>query len=101
MAVLRGKPYGNYNFLVDLGTGNISGPEAGFSEVILPETTIDVIQYRNGNEPESNVRKIPGRARYGNDSNDKFTKHSGLTYSFKHFAAEFRQNQNRGDAHKH
>jgi phage tail-like protein len=66
MAVLRQRPYSNYNFLVDLGTGNTQGPEAGFSEVILPASTIDVIEYRIGNEPESGTRKIPGRARYGN-----------------------------------
>ncbi len=66
MAVLRDRPYSNYNFLVDLGTGNTQGPEAGFSEVILPPATIDVIEYRSGNEKESGARKIPGRARYGN-----------------------------------
>jgi phage tail-like protein len=42
------------------------GPEAGFSEVILPASSIDVIEYRTGNEAESGVRKIPGRARYSN-----------------------------------
>ena len=66
MAVLRDRPYSNYNFLVDLGTGNTQGAEAGFSEVILPAATIDVIEYRSGNEKESGTRKIPGRARYGN-----------------------------------
>jgi phage tail-like protein len=66
MAVLRDRPYSNYNFLVDLGTGNTQGPEAGFAEVILPAATIDVIEYRSGNEKESGTRKIPGRARYGN-----------------------------------
>jgi phage tail-like protein len=66
MAVLRDRPYSNYNFLVDLGTGNTEGPEAGFSEVILPAATIDVIEYRSGNEKESGTRKIPGRAHYGN-----------------------------------
>ena len=66
MAVLRERPYSNYNFLVDLGTGNTDGPHAGFCEVILPASTIDVIEYRTGNEAESGTRKIPGRARYGN-----------------------------------
>jgi hypothetical protein len=62
MAVLRQRPYSNYNFLVDLGTGNTQGPEAGFSEVILPSSSLDVIEYRIGNELESGVRKVPGRA---------------------------------------
>ena len=66
MAVLRERPYSNYNFLVDFGSGATEGPEAGFSEVILPESTIEVIEYRSGNEKESGVRKIPGRAHYGN-----------------------------------
>jgi phage tail-like protein len=55
MAVLRNRPYGNYNFLVDFGDGN-----GGFSEVIIPGIVIDVIEYRNGNDPENAVRKIPG-----------------------------------------
>lgn len=66
MAVMRDKPYSNYNFLVDLGTGNTSSVAAGFSEVIIPPATIDVIEYRSGNEKTSEVRKIPGRAHCGN-----------------------------------
>lgn len=66
MAVVRDKPYSNYNFLVDLGTGDSASPQAGFSEVILPYAAVDVIQYRSGNDKESGVRKIPGRAHYGN-----------------------------------
>ena len=48
MAVLRDRPYSNFNFLVDLGTGNTDGPEAGFEEVILPEVWLEVVEYRNG-----------------------------------------------------
>lgn len=66
MAVLRERPYSNYNFLVDLGGGEVEGPHAGFSEVVLPEVAFDVIEYRSGNERESGVRKMPGRAHYGN-----------------------------------
>ncbi len=65
MAVLRDRPYGDFNFLVDIGTGT-EGPEAGFSEVLMPEASIDVIEYRNGNDKELGVRKIPGIVRYGN-----------------------------------
>ena len=30
MATQRERPYGQFNFLVDLGTGDANGPEAGF-----------------------------------------------------------------------
>jgi phage tail-like protein len=66
MAVLRDRPYPNFNFLVDLGTGNTDGPEAGFEEVILPEMWLDVIEYRNGNEKENAVRKLTGLDHCGN-----------------------------------
>jgi phage tail-like protein len=64
MAVLRAHPYGNQNFLVDLGTGNTAGPEAVFCEVILPGISIDVTEYRTGGDKESGVNKLPGLARY-------------------------------------
>ena len=66
MATLRDRPYSNFNFLVDLGTGNTDGPEAGFEEVILPEVWLDVIEYRNGNEKENSVRKLTGVDHCGN-----------------------------------
>ena len=66
MGVIRDKPYSNYNFLVDLGTGDKEGPGAGFAEVVLAESSIDVIRYRTGNDKESSDRKLPGRAHYGN-----------------------------------
>ena len=40
MAVLRDTPYGNFNFLVDLGTGDTESPLAGFNEVIRTEEVI-------------------------------------------------------------
>ncbi len=66
MAVLRDRPYGNFNFLVDLGTGSTAGPEAGFAEIIFPEATIDTIDYRNGNEKENSNRKVTGLTLYTN-----------------------------------
>ena len=66
MAVLRERPYSNFNFLVDLGTGETDGPNAGFSEVIIPGAAIEVIEYRTGNAKESGVMKLPGREYYGN-----------------------------------
>jgi phage tail-like protein len=66
MAVLRDRPYANFNFLVELGIGDQQGPEGGFEEVILPEMWMDVIEYRNGNERENNVRKLNGLDHVGN-----------------------------------
>ena len=60
MAVLRERPYAQFNFLVDLGTGNTDGPEAGFQECSEIGMSVDVVEYRNGNEKENSVRKITG-----------------------------------------
>ena len=65
MAVLRDRPYAQFNFLVDLGTGNTDGPEAGFQECSGLSMSVDVIEYRNGNEKENNPRKLTGLARVG------------------------------------
>ena len=62
----REKPYGNYNFQVDLGDTPLEALEAGFSEVILPESTIEVITYRSGNAKTNEVLKVPGRVTYSN-----------------------------------
>ena len=64
MAVLRERPYAQFNFLVDLGTGNTDGPEAGFQECSEIGMSVDVIEYRNGNEKANEVRKLTGLARY-------------------------------------
>jgi phage tail-like protein len=60
MAVLRERPYVQFNFLVDLGTGATDGPEAGFQEVSGIGMEVTVAEYRNGNEKENSVRKITG-----------------------------------------
>jgi phage tail-like protein len=60
MAVLRDRPYAQFNFLVDLGTGQTDGPEAGFQEISEIGMSVDVIEYRNGNDKENSVRKITG-----------------------------------------
>ncbi len=66
MAIQRDDPYGNYNYLVDLGAGEPQAVQAGFSEILLPEVSIDAIEYRSGNDRELSVRKLPGRVHYGN-----------------------------------
>ena len=64
MAVQRDRPYAQFNFLVDLGTGVTDGPRAGFQECSEIGMSVDVIEYRNGNEKEASVRKLTGLARY-------------------------------------
>jgi phage tail-like protein len=64
MATLRDRPYAQFNFLVDLGTGVTDGPQAGFQECGEIGMSVDVIEYRNGNDKENGVRKITGLARY-------------------------------------
>jgi len=63
MAVFRDRPYAQFNFLVDLGTGVTDGPEAGFQECSGISMSVDVIEYRNGNEKENQPRKLTGLAR--------------------------------------
>ena len=63
MAVVRDRPYAQFNFLVDLGTGETDGPEAGFQECSGISMSVDVIEYRNGNDKENNPRKLTGLAR--------------------------------------
>jgi phage tail-like protein len=60
MAVLRDRPYVQFNFLVDLGTGSTDGADAGFQEVSNVGMEVTVAEYRNGNEKENSVRKITG-----------------------------------------
>ncbi len=60
MAVLRDRPYVQFNFLVDLGTGTTEGPEAGFQEVSGIGMEVTVAEYRTGNSRENSVMKITG-----------------------------------------
>ena len=64
MAVLRDNPYGEFNFLVDLGTGETDGPEAGFQECSSIGMEVSVAEYRNGNDKLNSVRKITGLTKY-------------------------------------
>jgi len=60
MAVLRDHPYAQFDFLVDLGTGNTDGPEAGFQEMSSIGLEVSVSEYRAGNTKANSVRKITG-----------------------------------------
>jgi phage tail-like protein len=63
MAVLRERPYPQFNFLVDLGTGTTEGAQAGFQECGPIGMSVDVLEYRNGNEKANEVRKLAGLSR--------------------------------------
>jgi len=57
----RTTPYGAFNFLVNLnGPVGATEPLGGFSDVSGLGTEITAAEYRNGNEPENHVRKVPG-----------------------------------------
>jgi len=56
MSDQRQSPYGAFNFLVEFNGQNIS---AGFSDVTGLGAEITMAEYRNGNDKENHVRKIP------------------------------------------
>jgi len=64
MAVERNNPYAGFNFLVNLNDGaEPASAAAGFSEVSGLGMSVDVIEYRNGNENINAPRKLPGLTR--------------------------------------
>jgi phage tail-like protein len=65
MAVTRDDPYGSFNFLVDLGTGDTESVRAGFQEVSGLNTEATQAEYRNGNEKANHVRKVSGMYKVG------------------------------------
>ena len=56
MSDQRQSPYSAFNFLVEFNGQDIS---AGFSEVTGLGAEITMAEYRNGNDKENHVRKIP------------------------------------------
>ncbi len=65
MATERTNPYGTFNFLVDLGTGDTGSIRAGFQEVSGLNVEVTSAEYRNGNEAVNHVRKINGIYKVG------------------------------------
>ena len=53
----RQSPYSAFNFVVEFSGQEIS---AGFSDVSGLGTEITIAEYRNGNDKENHVRKVPG-----------------------------------------
>jgi len=58
MATARERPYSQFNYLVDLGTGDTDSAKAGFQEVSGLGMELTVTEYRNGNEKINASRKI-------------------------------------------
>ena len=54
-------PITNFKFKVEFG-----GESVSFQEVDLPESEIEIIEYRDGSDVHSSVRKIPGRTKHAN-----------------------------------
>jgi phage tail-like protein len=62
-------PLRNFRYRLEID----SITQAGFSEVMIAETSIDPVEYREGTDPP-HVRKLTGLTKYGN-----ITLKSGLT----------------------
>jgi phage tail-like protein len=62
----RPTPYGAFNFLVEInGDAEFGNPMGGFSDVSGLSTEVTVAEYRNGNDPENHVHKVPGVHKVG------------------------------------
>ncbi len=61
MATFRDNPYGSFNFRVTVDRfGAANSVRAGFQEISGMGIEMTIAEYRNGNELENHVRKIPG-----------------------------------------
>jgi phage tail-like protein len=69
----RQDPLTNFRYRLEIDGLTI----AGFSEVSIGETTVDVVDYREGNDPP-HVRKLAGLRKYGN-----ITLKRGMTNSLE------------------
>jgi phage tail-like protein len=60
MAVVRDRPYVQFNFLVNLGDGVTNTPQAGFQEISGIGMEVTITEYRPGNYAFNNVIKTAG-----------------------------------------
>jgi phage tail-like protein len=60
MAIQRDHPYVQFNFLVDLGTGNTDIPQAGFQEVSINGMNMTYPEDRSANSKKTRITKITG-----------------------------------------
>ncbi len=58
MATFRERPYGQFNYLVQIDNGDTASAQAGFQEVSGLGLEITVAEYRNGNEKDNAPRKL-------------------------------------------
>lgn len=65
MAITRNNPYGSFNFLVDLGTGDTESIKAGFQEVSGLNIDVTIHEYRNGNDKTNRTRKVSAGYKVG------------------------------------
>jgi phage tail-like protein len=56
----RDRPYAQFNFLVDLGSGDTDSVDAGFQECSNLGMEVTVAEYRPGNAKENSVMKVTG-----------------------------------------
>lgn len=63
---MRDTPYGAYNFIVEFGDDPDSTTAlGGFSDVSGMSTEITMVEYRQGNDKENRVRKLPTMQKQG------------------------------------
>ena len=88
----RKDPYKNFNFLVE-----IDGiTQAGFSEVSGLRVEIDVVEYRDGSDTSSAVRKLPGRAKVGDITLKRGVMASNQLHAWMESAAQGNVNRKNG-----
>lgn len=88
----RNDPYRNFRFRVV-----ISGIQvAGFSEVTIPDSTTDPVEYREGTDP-TYQRKLSGLTKYGNVTLKKGITDSLDLYKWKKSVEEVGALSNRKD----
>jgi len=66
MAVLRDRPYAQFNFIVEIGDVDADSFEAGFAKVKGLDAHVDVIEYRTGNSKVNEPMKLTGLTRVQN-----------------------------------
>jgi phage tail-like protein len=54
--------HGNYNFIVEIDGITV----ASFNEALVLEAEVEIIEYRDGGQPTTASRKLPGRVKYSN-----------------------------------
>ncbi len=66
MATFRENPYADFNFQISVDGIDGDGVAGGFCEVTGLGVSIETIEYRNGNDKDITVRKLPGLKKFSN-----------------------------------